>query len=65
MDKCACCGFPIQEGRRLCPVCDGTSPNPDVILKDGTRLYLKTPHTGDYNLQMSIYDLLNRKEQKQ
>jgi hypothetical protein len=50
---------------RLCPVCDGSSPKPDVILEDGTRLYLKTGTTPTYaSLQLAIYDMLAREEDK-
>ena len=57
MDRCASCGFPIREGRRLCPVCDGTSPHPDAILPDGTRLYLKTSsNPSGASLQLELYE---------
>ena len=40
MDRCVCCGFPVPEGRQVCPGCEGKA-EPDVILKDGTLLYLR------------------------
>lgn len=57
MDRCASCGFPTREGRQFCPVCDGTSPYPDAILKDGTRLYLTTPIKINYE-QLWLYEML-------
>lgn len=59
MDRCASCGFPTREGRQFCPVCDGTSPYPDAILKDGTRLYLKTgSDPSRASLQLELYEML-------
>lgn len=59
MNACACCGFPVREGRQLCPVCDGTSPHPDAILKDGTPLYLKTPVMPTWgSIQLELYSQL-------
>lgn len=59
MNRCSICGFPVRDGERLCPVCSGTSPQPDAILKDGTRLYLKTNNfPAGANLQMQLYELL-------
>lgn len=34
MDTCVCCGFPVPEGRQVCPVCEGKA-EPDLITKDG------------------------------
>ena len=59
MTTCASCGFPVQDGRQFCPVCDGTSPNPDAILPDGTPLYLKTARYHDGKpLQLELYEQL-------
>lgn len=59
MNRCASCGFPVQDGRQLCPVCDGTSPHPDALLQDGTPLYLKTSNfPAGPNLQLQLYELL-------
>lgn len=61
MDRCACCGFPIRDGLRLCPVCAGTSPQPDAILKDGTPVYLKTCCEPNVE-QLKLYTQLFKKE---
>lgn len=43
MNTCVCCGAPVPEGRQVCPICeDRSTDKPDVILEDGTPLYLKT-----------------------
>lgn len=64
MNTCVCCGVVIPEGRQVCPQCEG-SAEPDAILKDGTRLYLKStsPKFGaknpsGANFQNELYDLL-------
>lgn len=63
MKNCPGCGFPTRDDRMFCPVCDGSSPLPDVILEDGTRLYLKTNTTPAYgSLQMATYDKLLNNE---
>lgn len=58
MNRCSGCGFPVQEGKQLCPVCEGAA-TPDAILSDGTPLYLKTSNipTGK-NLQLELYEQL-------
>lgn len=40
MDRCVCCGYPVPEGRQVCPTCESKA-EPDLILKDGTLLYLR------------------------
>ena len=58
MNTCVCCGAPVPEGRQVCPICEGSAV-PDAILKDGTRLYLKTSKTpGMLPLQMELYEQL-------
>lgn len=59
MIRCGSCGFPVREGKQFCPVCEGTSPNPDAILPDGTPLYFKTttPHTFG-SQQLELYNSL-------
>ena len=42
MNTCVCCGAIIPEGRHVCPNCETWSDSPDVILADGSRLYLKS-----------------------
>lgn len=65
MKNCPGCGFPIRDDMQFCPVCDGSSPQPDAILEDGTPLYLKTNVTPTYaSLQLAIYDMLAREEDK-
>lgn len=61
MDKCGCCGFPVQDGRRFCPVCDGTA-EPDFILKDGTPVYLEMKtNIKPCSEQLELYQMLFRK----
>lgn len=40
MNTCVCCGAEIPEGRQVCVNCENSTDKPDVILKDGTPLYL-------------------------
>lgn len=50
MNRCSGCGFPVQEGKQFCPVCEGTSPN-------GTAIYLKfSKIPGGENLKMELYE---------
>ena len=59
MTKCGYCGFPTRDDRRYCPVCEGSSPNPDAYLEDGTPLYLKVPTNPTWgSIQLELYDLL-------
>ena len=57
MDTCICCGAPVPEGRQVCPNCEkGSIVKPDVILEDGTPLYLKTPGSPTWeNIQLELY----------
>lgn len=65
MNRCAGCGFPVRAGEQLCPVCNGTSPKPDAILEDGTRLYLKTSNfPAGANLQIQLYEMLANSDKK-
>jgi predicted amidophosphoribosyltransferase len=43
MNTCVCCGAEIPEGRQVCWNCENATDEPDLILKDGTKLYLKNP----------------------
>lgn len=55
-ERCVCCGEIIPEGRQYCPNCLVTSYPPDMILPDGTRLYLKTTDpAGSYPYQLDLY----------
>lgn len=58
MSTCICCGTPVPEGRQVCPNCEAGS-YPDVILPDGTGLYLKTKiSTEGLPLQLQLYEQL-------
>lgn len=62
---CNCCGKPIRGYGTMCENCRTWVHKPDVFLKDGTPLYLKTPiNTGSYPLQLAIYAALCRKDKK-
>lgn len=57
MNTCVCCGFPVPEGRQVCPGCETWSAAADAYLPDGTPLYLKTPtKTPHNNLQFELYE---------
>ena len=62
-NTCVCCGREVPEGRQVCPICENSYSVPDIILADGSPLFLRTqikyPHT---NLQLFLYDLLNRRK---
>ena len=61
---CNCCGKPIRGYGTMCENCRTWVFKPDVILKDGTPLYLKTPiNPGSYPLQLALYASLCRKEE--
>ena len=62
-NTCVCCGIDIPEGRLVCPNCENArSIQPDVILKDGTPVYLKTRvNPTNVSTQLYLYDLLNRR----
>ena len=65
MNRCISCGFPVRDGEQQCPVCSGTSPYPDAILKDGTPLYFKTSNfPAGANLQMQLYEMLANSDKK-
>lgn len=58
MNTCICCGAPIPEGRQVCPNCEAGS-YPDMILPDGTGIYLKTAKNPEgLPLQLQLYDQL-------
>lgn len=59
MTNCGRCGFPTQDGRQFCPVCEGSSPNPDAFLPDGTPLYFKTSSEPTWSsVQLELYSML-------
>ena len=61
MDTCVCCGFPVPEGRQVCPICEGKA-EPDFITKDGVPVYLKTRENPEgLSPQLRLYELLRRK----
>lgn len=60
-NRCVSCGIMIPEGRMVCPNCEAGHDKPDAILKDGTRLYLKTSAAQkDCGIQSLLYNLLMR-----
>ena len=68
MDRCVCCGFPVPEGRQVCPVCEGKA-EPDFITKDGRPGYFKStsPKFGakipeGMCPQLQLYELLRRRD---
>ena len=60
MSACVCCGRYVPEGVWHCPICERNAKRrPDVILKDGTPLYLKTSDgNADYSVQEALYEQL-------
>jgi hypothetical protein len=63
MSTCVCCGRYIPQGSWHCPICERNAKRrPDVILPDGTPLYLKTTSddTSGYSIQMELYEMLTR-----
>ena len=53
MNTCVCCGAQVElpEGKQVCWNCEnGTNEKPDVILKDGTPLYLRNSKIPGGNL---------------
>lgn len=62
MNTCVCCGAVIPEGRQHCPICERNAKRrPDVILPDGTPLYLKTSEDqSGYDIQRELYEILSR-----
>ena len=61
-ETCVCCGREIPEGRMVCPTCEGFG-GPDLILQDGTPLYLKTKiNSNNMPLQLQLYQMLFGKE---
>ena len=64
MNTCVCCGAPIPEGRQVCPQCED-SVEPDIILRDGIPLYLKSDQNWS-SMQWELYSqLMNYKRAMQ
>lgn len=62
MSACVCCGRYVPEGGWHCPICERNAKRrPDVILKDGTPLYLKTSENpSGYDIQTELHEMLSR-----
>lgn len=68
MDRCVCCGYPVPEGRQVCPACENKA-EPDLITKDGIPVYFervsqkfraKIPE--GMCPQLQLYELLRRRD---
>lgn len=61
-NTCVCCGVVIPEGRQVCPNCENSCAVADVILADGSPLFLRSQIKHPHNsLQLFLYNLLNRR----
>lgn len=62
-NTCLSCGKPVQSGRRFCDNCTSWGLAPDVILLDGTPLYLKLPSKqSEVSEQLRLYALIMKGE---